>query len=39
VAEVTAPRWSRIALWLYFAAALAIACVIAAGIVWFGRQR
>lgn len=30
-------RLARLFLALYFAAALLIACVIAAGIVWFGR--
>ena len=34
---MTRPRFSRLALWAYFAAALCIACVIAAGIVWFRR--
>lgn len=32
-------RLSRLALYAYFAAALVIAGVIAAGIVWFGRGR
>lgn len=36
---MTPPRWTRLALYAYFAAALVIACVIAAGIVWFGRTR
>jgi len=36
---MTAPRWSRLFLALYFAAALCIAAIIAAGVVWFGRGR
>ena len=36
---MTRPRWSRLALYAYFAAALAVAVIIAAGIVWFKGQR